>query len=62
MKREIIYTNKDDESFTIEKDGTSDSLCLRIINSNQCLFFMDGDEVDEFCQILTGAKSLMKWK
>jgi len=55
MKKQIIYTNKDNEDFTITAEFPTDiksNVVLRIIGGNNCLYFLEKEEVSEFCEIL----------
>ena len=61
MDKETIYTNKDGVSFTVEsepksfnpenEDSSIDLVAFRLVNQNVS-FYLELDEVDEFCDIL----------
>ena len=51
MTKKVIYTNKDNQDFEINiKIGKH--IHLEIIGGNNSLYFLDMDEVNEFCEIL----------
>jgi len=54
MKKSIIYTNRDNQDFSvsIHSEPKRVSLHLEIIGGNNSLYFLDVDEVKDFCDIL----------
>lgn len=55
MKKTITYTNKDNEDFEISAEFPTDiqsNVVIRIIGGNSCLYFLDKQEVSDFCEIL----------
>jgi hypothetical protein len=54
MKKQVIYTNKDNDDFVIENHTENPPvLKFGICNGGSMLYFLDFEEVQEFCEILT---------
>jgi hypothetical protein len=51
MERKVIYTNKDNEDFIIEQSSTT--LKFEILSGSSSFYFLDFEEVQDFCQMLT---------
>lgn len=63
MNKQIIYTNKDNQDFTVVPyvstaafPGKPTDVKLTIANGCSELYFLDKYEVDEFCKILQEVK------
>lgn len=64
MNKQIIYTNKDNQDFTIlpyiptaySAGGKERDMVLTIANGCNQLYFLDKHEVDDFCKILQEVK------
>lgn len=64
MNKQVIYTNKDNQDFTIlpyiptayGAVGEEKNVVLNIANGCNQLYFLDKYEVDEFCKILQEVK------
>ena len=64
MKKSIIYTNRDNQDFTIEpyvpktyiEAEEEKNMVLTLSNGTSQLYFLSKDEVDEFCKILQEVK------
>lgn len=64
MKKDIIYTNKDNQDFRLEPflpnyaTAAGKEANLRFYISNGCseFYFLDSIEVDEFCELLQEKK------
>jgi hypothetical protein len=58
MKKEIIYTNKDNEDFTVTTEdcslicGTESQVVFTIRSGGNRFYFLDFKEIEEFCEIL----------
>ena len=58
MKKEIIYTNKDNEDFTVTSvdyqliAGTQSQVVFTIRSGGNQFYFLDFKEIEEFCEIL----------
>lgn len=57
IKQHIIYTNQDNQDFTIDTsidpvDNTYGNMSLQLSNGSSSLYFLEADEVDEFCELL----------
>lgn len=54
MKKKTIYTNEDNEDFTIEPytHNGHKSICFEITTGNYQLYFSSKNEVHDFCEIL----------
>lgn len=69
MKKEVIYTNKDNQDFKVEthipayNTAAGEGKSLRFYISNGCseFYFLDSTEVDEFCELLQEKKKEI-WK
>ena len=64
MKKNIIYTNLDNQDFTLEiKDksyGLTEYLQFTISNNCNYICLLNKEEIDEFCDLLQEYKKLMK--
>jgi len=64
MNKQIIYTNKDNQDFTVlpyiptaySPAGKKKNMILTIANGCSTLYFLNKHEVDEFCKILQEVK------
>lgn len=63
MKKEIIYTTKDNQDFSIKLEDNiyhnNKVLLFSIFNGASNMYFLDVNEVDEFCELLQEYKKLM---
>jgi len=56
MKKQTVYTNNDDEDFTLK---IQDFLIEFKLLSGSDVFYLKSEEVDEFCELLQNSKKEM---